>query len=223
MSSTLAFADDLSVPAQEALRDLLLDLTKAKQHLAFQYASWCIRAPSVEANIALAGMSQEELGHAGVLDGLLGDDFQHPVPGKDELVRWDRWSSSTDDFAMLETWPGMVVSCLALDASAGATIEVLKSCSYARLAQRALKMSQEEQFHILFGIETSRSFRALPGDATKGLAGLYARSLADAETRFGSGRALARLMELGLLPTTANGVRAKFLQGVAQRFHAACG
>lgn len=223
MSAALAFADDLSVPAQEALRDLLVDLTRAKQQLAFQYASWCIRAPSVEANIALAGMSQEELGHAGVLDGLLGDELKHPVLGKDELVSWEHWSASDDDHAMLGTWPGMIVSCLALDASAAASIEALKACSYARIAQRALKMAQEEQFHLLFGTETVKTFRDLPGDASKGLAGLYARSLADAETRFGASKALARLVELGLLAPGAVDTRAKFLQGVAQRFHAACG
>lgn len=223
MSSTLAFADDLSVNAQEALRDLLLALTRAKQQLGFQYASWCIRGPSVEANIALAGMSQEEIGHAGVLDGLLGEDLDHPVPGKDDLVSWKKWSASSEVLAMIESWPGMVVNCLALDASVSAVLEALKSSSYTRLAQRAKKMLQEEQFHLTFGIETVKTFAALPAGTRGQIAALYQRALADAEASLDAAKALSRLDRLGLLAPGAVEARGKFLHGVTQRFNVACG
>ncbi len=223
MSSTLAFADDLPVAAQETLRDLLLALTKAKQELGFQYASWCIRGPSVEANIALAGMAQEELGHAAVLDGLLGEDMDHPVAGKDDLVGWNRWSASSAAPAMIESWPTLVASCLALDASVTATLEALKSSTYVRLAQRASKMVQEEQYHLLFGVETVRTFADLPRETRLELSAGYQRALAAAETRLDAARTLSRLDALGMLAPGAVKARDRFLQVIAQRFNTACG
>jgi ring-1,2-phenylacetyl-CoA epoxidase subunit PaaC len=223
VSSALAFADDLSVEAQESLRDLLVALTREKQYLGFQYAHWCIQGPTVEANIALAGMAQEELGHATVLDGLLGEDPDHPMPGKDEIVGWNRWSAWSAQIPPLESWPAMVVSCLALEAGVTATLEALKNSTYVRLAQRARKMVQEAQFHILFGVETVRGFSALPGETRRALPAVYGRVLADVENRLEPAKALSRLHALGMLAAGAQEARYTFLKGVTQRFNAACG
>jgi len=49
-----------------------------------------------------------------------------------------------------------------------------------RLTQPATKMVQEEQFHLTFGVETARTFGAMPREARLGLAAEYQRSLGDA-------------------------------------------
>lgn len=227
MSGAVALsADKLSAEARRAIGDLLVALAEFKRILGFQYASWCVRGPSIEANIALAGMAQEEMGHAMVLAGLLGEDFKHAVPSKDTVVSWTRWSEQTvgsSPLTMIESWPEMIVTCLALDAAATATLEALKSSAYLRLAQRAGKMLQEERFHLTFGVETARTFAAMPQEARQALAARYQRELEEAVVRLASAESLSRLAALGLLSHEAVEARAEFLQSVTRRLGDAWG
>ena len=226
MSLASVSPDSLSAEAGQAILDLLVSLAESKHFLGFQYASWCIRSPSIEADIALAGMAQEELGHAMVMGSLLGEDLKHTVPGKNTVVTWDRWSEPTAasaPFKMIESWPEMIVTCLALDATATATLEALKSSSYLRLAQRARKIVQEEQFHLMFGVETARTFATLTREARRGLAADYQRVLGEAEARLASVETLSRLAALGMLAPGAVEARAEFLEGVTHRLNDALG
>jgi len=213
--------NDQSPKAGQAIEDLLAALVQSKQFLGFQYASWCIRGPSLEANIALAGMAQEELGHAIALGGLLGDDPRQAVPDKDTLITWDRWpqAAGSTAFAMIEDWPTMIVTCLARDAAATATLTALQDSTDVRLAQRARKMIQEEQFHLVFGMETARTFAAMPRETRQSLTEDYRRVLAEAETELGSAETLSRLTASGALPAGAVEARAQFLEGVTQRLN----
>lgn len=226
MSAAAVSADKLSAEARRAISALLVALAEFKQILGFHYAAWCVRGPSIEANIALAGMAQEEVGHALVLGGLLTDDFKHAVPSKDTVVTWLRWSEHSGSSAvstMIESWPEMIVTCLALDAAATATLEALKSSTYLRLAQRAGKMVQEERFHLTFAIETARAFGTMPKEARVALAARYQRELGEAVARLASAEDLSRLAALGLLSQKAVGARAQFLQDVTRRLDAAWG
>jgi ring-1,2-phenylacetyl-CoA epoxidase subunit PaaC len=219
-------AENLSAQAQQAIRDLLLALIESKHFIGFQYASWCVCGPSVEADIALANMAQEEVGHAMVLSGLLGDDSERGVLNKDTLVTWNTWpaqSAESGSPKMIESWPEMIVTCLAREAAVSAALEALRLSSYARLAQRATKMIQEEQFHLMFGIETARTFGTMPREARLGLAADYQRALGEAEARLAAVEHLSRLSSLGVLGPEAGGVRAEYLHGVTQRLDAAWG
>jgi ring-1,2-phenylacetyl-CoA epoxidase subunit PaaC len=207
----MSLPNERSAEAEQAVRDLLASLVKSKQFLGFQYASWCAQGPSIESNIALAGMAQEEIGHSTVLSGLLGE----PAADKDAMVTWAGWAETAG--AMIDAWPKMIVTCLARDASATATLEVLKSSSDPRLAQRARKMTQEEQFHLTFGVETVRSFADLAPASRASLAEDFRREFDRAESELGSPQALSRLMDLGVLPKGAAEARARFLEGVTQQ------
>ena len=224
MSVVPVAAETLSAQARPVIRDLLLALVDAKHFIGFQYASWCVCAPSIEADIALANMAQEEVGHAMVLGGLLGDDFRHGVLSKDTVVTWNTWpAQSADAPTMIPSWTDMIVACLAREAAASATLEALRSLNYARLAQRATKMMQEERFHLVFGIETARTFGSMPRETRLGLAAGYQRSLAEAETRLASVEHLSRLTALGVLAPEAVRVRAQYLHEVTRRLDAAWG
>lgn len=208
--------------AGRAMQDLLAALVEAKQFLGFQYAYWCIRGPSLEANIVLAGMAQEELGHAFVMGGLLGDDPRQAVPDKDDVITWDNWSRDTPGraaIAMIDDWPKMVVTCLARDAAATATLEVLQGAADSRITSRAKKMVQEERFHLMFAMETARSFTALSRETRQGLAEDYRRALAEADSALGPAKILSRLTALGALSAGAVEARARFLDGVTRRLN----
>ncbi len=200
--------NERSAEAGEVVRDLLVRLVRSKQYLAYQYASWCIRSPSIEANIALAGMAQEELGHGTVLGGLLDERSSE----KDALVTWERWSNASG--GLIESWPGMIVTCLARDAAATATLEALQSSAHPPLAQRARKMVLEEQFHLMFCLETARGLAGV-----EGLAATYRRALEQVEAGLGAGETLARLAALGTLPAGAIEARARVLDSVSRQLH----
>ena len=208
--------------ADEAMRGLIAALVETKQFLGFQYAAWCVCSPSLEANIALAGMAQEELGHATVMGGLLGDDPRQAVPDKDEQVSWTKWSRASPDraaVAMIDDWPQMIMTCLAREAAATATLEALKHATDSRITSRARKMVQEERFHLMFAMETARSFTALSRETRQGLAEDYRRALAEAESALGPAKVLSRLTALGALPAGAVETRARFLDGLTRRLN----
>ena len=203
----------LSVEANQAVRELLASLIEIKQFVGFQYASWCTSGPSIEADIALAGMAQEESGHAAALGALLED----PSTDKDALVTWASWSEKAG--GMIDDWPLMIVTCLARDAAATATLEALKGARDARLAQRATKMLQEERFHLMFGMETVRSFAALSPKARRDLGDCYRRALAEAENQLGSIDKLSRLASLGVVSADAMEARRNSLENLSRRLN----
>ena len=96
-------------------------------------------------------------------------------------------------------------------------MEGLKAAVYARLAQRARKMLQEEEFHFAFLTET---FFALEG-AHGGLKAEYSRTLDEAETALGSTEALTRLAATGVISTEALTAREKFLRAIELKIRGA--
>lgn len=219
-----AGAEALSAEARPAIQALLVALVEAKHFIGFQYASWCVCGPSVEADIALANMAQEEVGHAMVLGGLLGEDFKRSAPSKDALITWDTWpadAANSDSPKMIPSWPEMIVTCLAREAATSATLEALRSSSYARLAQRATKMAQEERFHLMFFIETARALITLPAETRQRLRAEYQRALGEAQARLASAEHLPRLCTLEVLGPEAVRVHAEYLRDVTRQLEAA--
>ena len=197
--------------ADKVVRDLLGALQRSKQFLGFQYASWCAQSPSIEANIALAGMAQEEIGHATVIGGLLGEQSAD----KDGVVTWDGWSQKAG--GRIEAWPQMVVACLARETAAAGALEALKDAKDVRIAQRARKMIQEGQFHLIFGVETVRSLAGDAPEARKGLAADYRKALAESESQLGAEERVSQLARLGLLGRGAAEARRKSLESIRRR------
>jgi len=105
------------------------------------------------------------------------------------------------------------------DAEAFATLEALKGARDARLAQRATKMLQEERFHLMFGMETVRSFAALSPKARRDLGDGYQRALAEAENQLGSIDKLSRLASLGVVSADAMEARRNSLENLSRRLN----
>ena len=56
--------DSLPAADREALEALLLGLADDEFVLAERYTEWQVRAPTLESDLALANIAQDELGHA---------------------------------------------------------------------------------------------------------------------------------------------------------------
>ena len=139
-----------------AISGLVLSIADNKQMLGLRYAEWATRAPSLEADIAAAGMGLDDLGHSRVLYGCLeplGEDPRGPERERDPSSLaalpyfdkpWSSWSQFVAANAILDTaFTVMIEACV------GGSIEVLQ--------HRLRKMLAEEHYHFLHGRSWLRS------------------------------------------------------------------
>lgn len=152
--------------APASLAELVSKLAVAKHELGFRCAFWAGRGPSVDASIALAGLALEEEGHAKVLEGFAADELGGEPVDRDALVRWDLWPSVTDTTEYRrEAWPESLLRYFLQDVETTAALQALSRSPQTRLADRARKMVEEEQFHALFAMETLRTIADISPDA----------------------------------------------------------
>jgi len=140
-----------------SLGELVLSLADNKQLLGLRYAEWATRAPSLEADIAAAGMGLDDLGHCRVLYGCLeplGDD---PRPGlardSDPAAYWSL-PYFDQPFA---SWSHFVAANAVLDTAFTALIQACVEGSAEVLQTRLRKMLMEERYHFLHGRSWLRS------------------------------------------------------------------
>ena len=133
-----------------SLSDLVLSMADNKQMLGLRYAEWATRAPSLEADIAAAGMGLDELGHSRVLYGCLeplgsdprGPDRESDPAGLRTLPYFDQpWSE----------WAQFVAANAILDTAFTVMIEACVNGSVEVLRHRLRKMLMEERYHFLHG------------------------------------------------------------------------
>ena len=139
-----------------SLSDVVLSIADNKQMLGLRYAEWATRAPSLEADIAAAAMSLDDLGHSRVLYGCLeplGTDPREPERESDPAkIRnlgyfdepWTEWSQFVAANAILDTAFTVVI-----EACVNGSVEVLQ--------HRLRKMLTEERYHFLHGRSWLRS------------------------------------------------------------------
>jgi ring-1,2-phenylacetyl-CoA epoxidase subunit PaaC len=133
-----------------SLADLVLSLADNKQLLGLRYGEWATRAPTLEADIAAAAMSLDDLGHSRVLYGCvdqLGPDPRagegEPSPARYRSVAYlDRpWTS----------WSQFVAANAVLDTAFSVLVEALAEGDVEVLRTRLPKMTMEERYHFLHG------------------------------------------------------------------------
>ena len=133
-----------------SLSDLVLSIADNKQMLGLRYAEWATRAPSLEADIAAAGMGLDDLGHSRVLYGCLeplGEDPRGPERESDPAslralayfdAPWTEWAQFVAANAVLDS-----AFTLMIEACVDGSVEVLQ--------HRLRKMLMEERYHFLHG------------------------------------------------------------------------
>src|ERR1700682_2609651 len=135
-----------------ALFAFLSSLADNKQAIGRRYAYWCNGAPALEAAVAAAAMTQDELGHARTLYPLLEDFTQ----GKADLRQVEPPSRTLhysvtaldSDFA---GWSDFVATNFLLDTALTTFFEAAQDSSYEPLRQRARKIVHEERIHAMHG------------------------------------------------------------------------
>jgi ring-1,2-phenylacetyl-CoA epoxidase subunit PaaC len=140
--------DELSDDQREAVETLLFRLADDEFVLAERYTEWQVVAPTLESDLALSNVAQDELGHARLWYDLL-EEFGY---GETELVwerRPDEWHHATlTELPFAEgDWADAVVRSYCYDVAEELRLDALVGSSYPRIGDRVGKIQGEERFH----------------------------------------------------------------------------
>ena len=139
---------DLSDDEREAVEALLSRLADDELVAAERYTEWQVRSPTLESDLALANIAQDELGHARLWYDLL-EDF-----GATEAdLIFERDPEEFRHAALVERpfedgdWADAVVRTYLYDEAEALRLEALADTAYPRIADRVGKVVSEEDYH----------------------------------------------------------------------------
>ena len=200
-----------------ALFAVLSSLADNKQVIARRYAYWSNGAPALEAAVAAAAMTQDELGHARTLYPLLADFSQadaepHQV---DPVTRTLRYHVSylDNDF---QGWSDFVATNFLLDTALTTFFEAAQNSSYEPLSQRARKVIQEERVHFVHGEGWVRRLAKMGGAVRASLVASLSRHWDETLCWFGPNddQGMQRLYQEGILDASPDELRSRYLQKI---------
>ncbi|MFC6733065.1 MULTISPECIES: 1,2-phenylacetyl-CoA epoxidase subunit PaaC [unclassified Haladaptatus] len=143
---------ELDEAQQAAVEELLFRMADDEFVLAERYTEWQVRAPTLESDLAIANIAQDEYGHARLWYDLL-EDFGYEEP---ELI----WERDPDDFrhaTLVELpvfegdWADTILRSYLFDQYEKLHLESLNASSYPRLRDRIEKVQLEERYHLEHG------------------------------------------------------------------------
>jgi phenylacetate-CoA oxygenase PaaI subunit len=129
-----------------------LALADTKYLLGRRLSEWVNGAPTLEAAVGAAAMTQDELGHARSLYSMLRD-----FPGAPQELSTEADLQRTDLFAPAslttpwDSWIEVVATNVLFDRALNMVIAATQRSQFGPLSQRAAKILQEERFHRIYG------------------------------------------------------------------------
>ena len=206
---------DLSKTERAAVTAELETLADDQLVVAERYTDWQTRGPTLEADIAVANIAQDEYGHARLWYDLL-EDLGHT---EQELI-WERDPASFRHATLLELgyetggWADCVLRGYLYDVFEQLHLGALEETTYPRIADRLGKVQGEEGYHR----EHTESWLdrltedAAPGDeALVRLQAALDRLYPHALTLFEPTEHETRIVELGVRPTPLADLRGDWL------------
>ena len=132
-----------------ALESLLRSLADDEYVIAERYIEWQVYAPTLESDLALSNIAQDEVGHARLWYDLLMD------LGYDETdLLWERDPETFRHATIAELpfvegdWADAVVRSYLYDVAEELRLEALEDSSYPGIADRVGKIRSEEDYHL---------------------------------------------------------------------------
>jgi ring-1,2-phenylacetyl-CoA epoxidase subunit PaaC len=147
-TESLSGPDDLDEREREAVEALLYRLADDEFVIADRYTDWQVRAPTVESDIAIANIAQDELGHARLWYDLL-EDFGYSEPN----LIWERNPETFRHSTLCELpfeegdWADAIVRSYFYDEAEHRRLKALEDSSYPRIHDRVGKVMGEEDYH----------------------------------------------------------------------------
>lgn len=202
---------DLTDRERAAVEALLYRLADDELVLGERYTEWQVRAPTLESDLALANIAQDEFGHARLWYDLLMDFGYEEA----ELI-FERDPGTFRHATIVELpfesgdWADAVVRSYLYDEAEALRLEALVDSSYPRIRERVGKIRQEERYHR----EHAQSWLERLTDDGDGRGRLQAavdRCFPYALTIFAPGPAEDDIEALGLRTRSLDGLRRQWL------------
>jgi ring-1,2-phenylacetyl-CoA epoxidase subunit PaaA len=163
----LESADEMTPEYRENLVHLLTMQADSELAGGYGYVPWITKAPTVEEKHVVAQIVKDELRHATVMYGLLGDlgfDVERHVRQHDDTFTM-RIDASADIgtaritadkrvnifYYPIDTWADFVFFNFCMDRGAGHQLEDVRGCSYGPWVRAIDGIFKEEKFHIRHG------------------------------------------------------------------------
>lgn len=200
-----------------ALFAILSSLADNKQMVGRRYAYWCNGAPALEAAVAAAAMTQDELGHARTLYPLLDDFMQaeaDPAQVEPETRTLHYHLAFLDkDFV---GWSDFVATNFLFDTALTTFFESAQNSTYEPLRQRSRKIIQEERIHLMHGEGWVRRLSKAGGAVKRTLASSLAQLWGETLCWFGPNDdpTMQHLYQQGIIDATPDELRSRYLQKV---------
>jgi ring-1,2-phenylacetyl-CoA epoxidase subunit PaaC len=200
-----------------ALFAVLSSLADNKQVIGRRYAYWCNGAPALEAAVAAAAMTQDELGHARTLYPLLEDFSQARAdPSQVEPVtRTLHYHLAFLDHDF-RGWSDFVATNFLLDNALTTFFEAAQDSSYEPLRQRARKIVQEERIHAMHAEGWVRRLAKAGGAVRSALVASLNRLWDETLCWFGpdDDANMQRLYGEGIIDAMPSELRSRYLQKI---------
>ncbi|MFC3958365.1 1,2-phenylacetyl-CoA epoxidase subunit PaaC [Halovivax cerinus] len=140
---------ELTPDQRLALETELRALADDEFVLAERYVEWQVHAPTLESDLALANIAQDELGHARLWYDLLEE------LGYDETdLLWERAPETFRHATLAELpfpegeWADAIVRSYLFDVAEELRLEALAESAYPAIADRVGKIQREEDYHV---------------------------------------------------------------------------
>lgn len=157
-----ATLESFTPEGRRAILSLLLTLGDNKYVLGRRYSEWATSGPTLEASVAAASMTSDEVGHARTLYPLLKNFPDAPAGLKKEDDRTEFLNVAFLD-SPFASWTDFIAAAALFDRALSTLLEALRESSYAPFRHRAAKMLQEERYHRLYAEGWLESLASQPG------------------------------------------------------------
>lgn len=170
-------AAELDDATAAALHHLLRAVADTKLLLGYHYGEWTFGTPELEAAVANCSLSQSELGHVRLLDGILkkayGDDPDRTLEARPAEA------FANIDFLDhdLDGWPGCVAMNAVVDFAITHLLSSMQHSTFRPLRQNVAKMLDEERYHVHHGRGWIRTWAARDGAAGTNLRAAVGQAL----------------------------------------------
>ncbi len=149
MSATAFDPADLDDREREALEVLLRRLADDEFVLAERYTEWQVRAPTLESDLALANIAQDELGHARLWYDVLMD-----LGYEQKELLYERDPETFRHSTLVEVpfeegdWADPILRSYLYDVAEDLRLEALEDSTHPKIADRVGKIQSEEGYHL---------------------------------------------------------------------------
>jgi len=138
-----------ATPVVAGLDELLLSMADDEFVIGFSDSEWTGIAPMLEEDVAMSSLSQDELGHAAALYGLLGE-----VTGRDpDTIAYDREPDDYRHARLLDhgrgDWAMTIARRYLYETADAVRLEALAHASWRPLADLTGKLRREERYHLM--------------------------------------------------------------------------